>query len=115
MTVSNLMLSLLAMDAYNQGYSSGINGAATQIGGANFRLDSSQLKDANGDRLDIPAGFYAVAYRLDDGTTVISYRGTDFITAKNGVGGDALNGYGLGAGSPLGTQAVWPSNSIMRQ
>jgi fermentation-respiration switch protein FrsA (DUF1100 family) len=49
--------------------------------------------------LDFPAGFYAAAYQLPDGTIVISYRGTDNLTGRNAAAGsnDFTNGYPIGA------------------
>ena len=93
MTISNeLMMAVLALDSYNQGYAPAVSGVGNQIGNAT-RL-----------AIDIPAGsqaagFYAAAYTLADGQTVISYRGSDDKTL------DILNGYGVGAGSPDGKQA----------
>jgi hypothetical protein len=76
-----LLRAILAMDAYNQGYGQGVLGVGNQIGEANRTQDSQILRDANDQRLDQPAGFYAVAYTLADGSKVISYRGTDQLTA----------------------------------
>ena len=82
MTISaDLMLALLAMDSYNEGYSPGVQisstpgGTASAIGNAtvlNYPLPAGSQS----------AGFYAVAYAANgDGfepnTIVISYRGTD--------------------------------------
>lgn len=74
MTISDdLLLSILAMDSYNRGYTPGVAGlsseAGTKIGGATI-LD-----------VDLPsgsqaAGFYAISYTWGD-KTIISYRGTD--------------------------------------
>jgi Protein of unknown function (DUF2974) len=72
-----LLLAILAMDSYNQGYDKGLFHGETQIGTATYLLGSEIVKDENGNRLDIAAGFYASAYTLADGTVVISYRGTD--------------------------------------
>ena len=77
MTASrDLLLSILAMDAYNQDYLAGVEHGKTQIGTATFVSDSSGLtRDEK--RLDVPAGFYAAAYDVAGLGTVISYRGTD--------------------------------------
>jgi hypothetical protein len=75
---ADLLMAILAMDAYNQGYDPGLDHQAKQIGSAKFETDSSIKLD----ELETKAtGFYAAAYTLDAGTknetTVISYRGTD--------------------------------------
>ncbi len=65
-----LLRALLAMDAYNQGYSPGVKSVGGQIG------EATQLSVAlpNGSQ---NVGFYALAYSLPDGSKIISYRGTD--------------------------------------
>jgi hypothetical protein len=62
-----VFLSILAMDSYQRGYEPGIKGVTgTQIGAATITHDSSELiKD--GQRQDIPAGFYAVSYTVAGG------------------------------------------------
>ena len=89
-----LMLAILAMDSYNRGYNAGIvdpNGSAQkglsltgQIGNATINANSDVLKDANGNRLDVPASFFAISYSFGGNAPpglanqkVISYRGTD--------------------------------------
>jgi len=103
-----LMLAILAMDAYNRGYNSGIvglNGNAQtglglsgQIGSARIDANSDILKDADGNPLDQAASFFAISYSWN-GQTVISYRGTDDPSP------DAINGYGIARGSPYGDEA----------
>ena len=85
MTISkDLFLSILSMDAYNRGYNPGIAGLSVggSIGTATIGSDSSILVDANGNRIDQAASFYAAAYTIGSGvtgiaagTTVVSYRG----------------------------------------
>ena len=61
----DVFLSILAMDAYQRGYSSGINGiSGVKIGNATIKHDTSELVEG-GTRLDIPAGFYALSYTLN--------------------------------------------------
>lgn len=104
MAISNeLMLAILAMDAYNRDYGAGLVPAGSQIGTATLGSNSSVLVDASGQRLDQPASFFAQAYTLSDGRTVVSYRGTD--VKDLGPGGDIYNGYGLALGSPYGAVA----------
>ena len=92
MTMSaDLMVAILAMDAYNRGYDAGLP------------YDGNRIGDAIALTVPLPAGskgygFYAVAYSLN-GQTVISYRGTDDPIP------DILYGYGVGAGSPYEPQA----------
>lgn len=93
-----LLRAILAMDSYNQGYGAGITGVGSQIGEATLLQDSSIIRDSDGNRLDQAIGFYAAAYKLDDGSTVISYRGTDnkgLTTDPVKGGSDPLNGYGV--------------------
>ena len=75
-TSTELMYAILAMDAYNGGYSPGIGDLSddigTQIGTATISNRSSS--DPNGPAF--ASGFYAVAYEWN-GETIISYRGTD--------------------------------------
>jgi Protein of unknown function (DUF2974) len=90
MTIStNLFLSILSMDAYNRGYSSGLSdgnnisqqgedvdglgGVSSRIGMATVILQANTLTAQR-------AGFYAQAYSIGSGANtqiVISYRGTD--------------------------------------
>jgi hypothetical protein len=103
----DLFLAILSMDSYNRSYGQGISGLAsdvgTRIGTAEIRADSSVLKNGNL-RLDIPAGFYAIAYQVSgvsgiaDGTTVVAFRGTD--TAGGALLTDVFNGWSLGGGLP---------------
>ncbi len=83
----DVFLSILAMDAYQRGYSPGISQMqGSAIGTAVIRRDSSVLI-RDGERLDQPVGFYAVSYDWN-GETVISYRGTDFDVANDFVRSD---------------------------
>jgi hypothetical protein len=77
----DVFLSILAMDSYNRGYGSSIAGMSEsgQIGSAAIR--AFNVGEQAGWQA---AGFYAIAYTVSgvegiaDGTTVISYRGTNF-------------------------------------
>lgn len=78
MTISkDLLLSILAMDSYNQGYGRGLEHDETQIGSANV-LEAPENIDQNSWE---NAGFYAVSYNLGN-ETIISYRGTDRIAQE---------------------------------
>ena len=91
MTMSkDLFLSILSMDSYNRGYNPGMVGlsatSGTHIGSATITRNS---EDPQG--VTQAAGFYAVAYKLDQavdtiasGTTIISYRGTDDLPQELG-------------------------------
>ena len=97
MTVSkDLLLSILSMDAYNRGYNPGISGlndtsnGSVKVGNATV---SFNLQDAGTvfSAAAQAAGFYAVAYKLDQavdtiasGTTITSYRGTDDLPQELG-------------------------------
>jgi hypothetical protein len=85
MTISkDLFLAILSMDAYNRGFNAGIDlpdAQGTQIGAARINRTSEQIAELGDPNA---ASFYAVAYDISgsgiaelDGTTVISYRGTD--------------------------------------
>ncbi len=100
------MYAILAMDSYNRGYNSGIDGLSatinTRIGSAKIRTNSTI---ALGGDVDQGTGFYAVAY--DYGTqSIISYRGTDDPTGLVS-GGDIVNGWVIGAGDVTDNQAEW--------
>ena len=70
-TERDIFLAILSLDAYNRGYNVGMDvGGGTKFGNASIvSQDFTEAQQA--------AVFYAVAYTLADGTTVISYRGTD--------------------------------------
>ena len=78
-----VILSILAMDSYQRGYAPGIKDiAGNRIGQFSIGLDSTQYSETVSGQ---DQGFYALSYVLDEswagipaGTTVISYRGTDF-------------------------------------
>ena len=99
-----LFAAILAMDAYNRGYGQGVFGlsdaATTAIGNATITL-------SDGGSAAQAIGFYALAYSWN-GTTVISFRGTDnsLITESDN---DILNGW-LGGAGILTTQAVEAAN-----
>jgi len=96
MTISkDLLLSILAMDAYNQGYDRGIEHDKTNIGPASVKETSTELlgSDENFDSFDQLSDFFALTYEIDtskvDGLgtgEVIAFRGTD-------SGQDMLNGW----------------------
>ena len=76
MAISNeLLMAILAMDSYNRGYNPGI----TDSGIAALGLQGSQLGNVTlGLARSIESSsFFAQAYTLANGQTVISYRGTD--------------------------------------
>jgi hypothetical protein len=97
---SDLFMAILAMDSYNRGYDAGVNLDGRGIGTATL-LDKNLLTGSQS------ASFYAQAYNMADGTTVISYRGTDqkWPDWEKWTLGDVWNGWGLGRGSPAGDQA----------
>jgi hypothetical protein len=98
---SNLFLAILAMDSYNRGYGAGIqlDAAQTKIGTALLGLQSS----SNQNSPEVAAGFFAQSYSWN-GTTVISYRGTNADSVANFLT-DAWNGYGTSQGNPNNSQA----------
>ena len=96
----SLLLSILAMDAYNQGYDAGLEHGSPKIGSASFSTDSSIKL---GENLTKSAGFYAAAYDLA-GTTVISYRGKDHPDFSSAS--DILNGWVIATGEQTGQSGV---------
>jgi hypothetical protein len=106
-----LFLAILAMDAYNRGYNSGIGNSATglglsgQIGTAQIGVNSVVLDTLPNEGRAQAASFFAISYRWGS-DTVISYRGTDNIGIVSNVllRGDIGNGWVTGAGF-IGTQA----------
>lgn len=75
-TSKDLLLAILAMDSYSRGYGQGIVGLDdpnAKIGTATFLTQSNIIATS----AEVASGFYASAYTLNDGTTVIAYRGTD--------------------------------------
>ena len=93
---TDIFKAILAMDSYNRGYGAGINLTGTQVGAASILKDSSVLTDGE-QRLDQPAGFYAIAYQEADGGVTISYRGTDDPTIFS-LSGDIWSGWMTGSG-----------------
>ena len=98
---ADLIYAILAMDSYNRGYGSGINGlaqsAGTKVGIWNItkNTDDSQVQGPA-----FTAGFYALAYQ-NAADVVISYRGTDnkgIMDSEQLGGSDPLFGYGLALG-----------------
>jgi hypothetical protein len=77
----DLFNAILSMDSYNRGYDAGIEFTAASIGSATVGNDSEELGDINVNgsdvRRDQEIGFYAVAYDIQGGETIISFRGTD--------------------------------------
>ncbi len=67
---TELMVAILAMDAYNRGYNPGITLSGTEVGNAAIRDITVPLQEWQ------DADFYAVAYEWN-GETIISCRGTD--------------------------------------
>ena len=98
---SDLFMAILAMDSYNRGYNPGLVITGNTIGNATIGL-------AKGDQEAQAASFFAQAYQLADGNTVISYRGTDqaLPSWQDWTFGDVWNGWGVGAGSPVEAQAA---------
>ena len=99
-----LFEAILAMDAYNRGYARKLEVAGNQIGTASLGIgDDSPAAQA--------VSFFAQAYTLSNGQTVISFRGTD-----NPLG-DLLTGWlgGIGFQTPQATLAISFYRSIVQQ
>jgi hypothetical protein len=93
----HVFLSILAMDSYNRGYNQGVFSVpdASGIGTATVLAQSSILANSN----EVAQGFYAIAYKWN-GSTILSYRGTDPSDGANAVK-DIINGWSSFSG--LGT------------
>ena len=100
----NLFFAILAMDAYNRGYGAGID-FGTNSDAAGSQIGNATVYRNKGDAAAQSAGFYAIAYKLADGSTVISYRGTDNPTLALGEASDVYNGWSIGAGFIGASQA----------
>lgn len=95
MTISNdVFMSILAMDSYNRGYSQGPIVSGSQVGSASLALATDPDLDLDA----VSASFFAQSYTWN-GSTVISYRGT------NDLIWDPVYGWGLGLGYPETPQA----------
>lgn len=116
-----LLLSILAMDAYNRGYGAGLRDQGAEDpdglgeGGAIGRVTMLRRDQLGASITDYAAwqstGFYAIAYELTEavgdltkGTMIISIRGTDQPNPFD-PNQDIQNGYGIGAGFANGPQA----------
>ena len=75
----DLFRAILAMDAYNRGYNSGIANLSDALG-AQIGNATIALRTLSTDMDSVKASFYAIAYNWNGGT-VISYRGTDVLSS----------------------------------
>lgn len=110
----DLFMAILSMDSYNRGYGisiTGMGGRGSKLGTATIGEDATTALPPG---VGLTDGFYAISYTLGSGiqdtptgTRVVMYRGSDsfLFGATEGEGGDVINGYGVGAGSPYGPQA----------
>jgi hypothetical protein len=100
MALSNdLFMAILAMDAYNRGYGSGIgdlnNGlgsVGSKIGNATVSKNSTILDTLGNIGVDKSASFFAQSYTYN-GKTIIAYRGTDSLL-KGDLAADVIGGSG---------------------
>jgi hypothetical protein len=99
-TRDDLLLAILAMDSYNQGYDKGLGHGKTRIGSAEFKFNSATAPNSE----EVRSGFYAAAYQMG-GRTVISYRGTDNLRLLDAAS-DIFNGWVIGAGTQTGQSAM---------
>lgn len=104
MTISkDLFLAILSMDAYNRGYGAGItdngnddpDGLGVSTDTQDYFIGNAKIIDSKGDAEAQAAGFYAIAYEIEDGAgitglstgdTVISYRGTGAMAQPSQAG-----------------------------
>ena len=92
-TADELMLSILAMDPYNQGTKPSVAHGETQIGTATWKEDSRPEENE-------AAGFAATLYDWN-GLRIVSYRGTDNLDTQQSAN-DIYNGWLAGAGHEKG-------------
>ena len=95
MTISkDLLLAILSLDSYNRGYHAGISDDGPDdkdgLGVANAKIGTATVFSDNGLEDAKAAGFYAISYKIDDGSkidglntnvergdTITAYRGTN--------------------------------------
>ena len=81
---NNVFKAILAMDAYNRGYNAGIKFGSlagdSSVDTPGTEIGNATIYRANGDPTAQLYGFYGIAYQLDGGETIVSYRGTDNIS-----------------------------------
>ena len=102
---AKLFNAILSMDAYNRGYNSALEALSNDV--QDTIIGDASIIRNKGDAEAINANYYAVAYDRN-GTTIISYRGTDdpagTITSSF-FDGDIWNGWTIGAGNDDAQQA----------
>jgi hypothetical protein len=97
----DLFTAILAMDAYNRGYESGIN-FGPNADAAGTRIGDATVIRSKGDAEAQSSGFYGIAYNTSAvtgftaGETTIAYRGTDRLIPNSVFGSDLWNAYGVG-------------------
>ena len=107
----DLLLAILALDAYNRGYGAGISDLSqkseTKVGPARI-ITNAEKELGEGEAQS--AGFYAIAYELDKaveglpkGSVIISYRGTDDYGVFS-LDNDIWGGWSFGGGWPISDQ-----------
>ncbi len=101
-TNPDLMCAILAMDAYNRGYNSGIGPVNGGLGGVGSQIGLATVIRQEGGTNAQAASFFAQAYTLG-GKVVISYRGTDATW-------DAASGWVTGGGAAVATAHNSPSS-----
>jgi hypothetical protein len=104
-TNTDLLLAILAMDSYNQGYGEGLIHGQRTIGTATLIGEDDGLPvDQTVEQQWKDTGFYAAAYQVG-GTTVISYRGTDDLSLNPFGAGDIFTGWVSATGEQTGQTA----------
>jgi len=100
---NDLFLAILSMDAYNR-----TGAQQTPVGlvlpDGTMLGNASVLSGDGGVLEDRSSGFFAQAYQLQNGTKIISYRGTDTTTGSE-FAKDALYGWVTGGGAYTNAQA----------
>ena len=106
-----LMLAILAMDAYNRGYNAGLGDSIVGLG-LSGQIGNAIIGNPSSSEMGSPernASFFAISYSFGTGNdvplaqrgkTVISYRGTDTSFA----GGPDVPAFAMGAGAYNTTQ-----------
>ncbi|WP_421850626.1 hypothetical protein [Oricola sp.] len=79
---SDLFLAIVAMDAYNRGYNAGIGGESNGLGGTGSQIGHAQVvkqSDTSIGSTDREAGFYAIAYKITDGSQIVGLEAGDTV------------------------------------
>ncbi len=105
-TYDDLFLSILSMDSYSRNNNQGVfMPSAPDDDSSGIVIGNAEII---GSTVDAEHSFYAIAYRLSDGTIVVDYRGTDDLNFSNptvAAANDLFNGWLVGGGVTINNQS----------